>query len=59
MALNGYIKMIDNNHQWLKGDCDLEDRQGWIPVFAANHGVKFPTSAHACPQVNIFTYRLT
>jgi type VI secretion system Hcp family effector len=49
MALNGYIKVIDSNGQWLKGDCDLLNREGWIPIFAAKHSVNFPTTVQGLP----------
>ncbi len=49
MALNGYVKVIDSNGQWLKGDCDLTNRIDWIPIFAAQHSIKLPTTAQGLP----------
>jgi type VI secretion system secreted protein Hcp len=50
MALSGYMKVITANNKWLEGDCDLKEREKWIPIFGANHGVKLPTTANGLPN---------
>ncbi len=50
MAIPGYMTIKAENQGIIEGDCDLEDRDGFIVVLAADHSVKLPTDQRGLPN---------
>lgn len=50
MALPGYMTITAENQGLIEGDCDLENREDSIVIYAVEHSVKLPTDQQGMPN---------
>ncbi len=50
MAIPGYMSINAENQGAIEGDCDLDERVGFIVVLAMDHSVKLPTDQRGLPN---------